>query len=151
MLEQSTAEFGEFSELYFHHFRAKSNSGIRLELLQEYIFIPLDIFRKNLHNKGINNDLDAWLTFLSVDEIDMVECLMEAYPDFIPMYRDVYEMCRNVERVMELYSKELLELDRNTVQLMIDEMQDMIDTQKEQLDKKDQEIAELKRKLELQK
>lgn len=43
------------------------------------------------------------------------------------MYEDIYTMCQNVERVMELYSKELMELDRNTVQYMMDEMQDTID------------------------
>ena len=36
-----------------------------------------------------------------------------------------------------MFSKELLELDRNTVQLMIDEMQDEIDSQKVQLQEKD--------------
>jgi len=33
--------------------------------------------------------------------------------------------------MMRLFSKELEELDKNTVQYMIDEMQDTIDTQKE--------------------
>ena len=32
-------------------------------------------------------------------------------------------MCRNIEEVMAMFSKELLEMDRNTVQLMIDDMQ----------------------------
>ena len=36
---------------------------------------------------------------------------------------------------MEMFSKELQELDRNTVQYMIDEMQDVIDAQKEDLDR----------------
>lgn len=53
-----------------------------------------------------------------------------------------------------MVSKELLELDKNTVQFMIDEMQDEIDGQKvliqemgEQLQEKDNYIAELKAKL----
>ena len=33
-------------------------------------------------------------------------------------------MCRNTEKVMNMFSKELRELDRNTVQYMIDEMQE---------------------------
>ena len=36
-------------------------------------------------------------------------------------------MCENVEKVMEMFSKELQLLDQNTVQYMIDEMQDTID------------------------
>lgn len=39
-------------------------------------------------------------------------------------------------------SKELLELDRNTVQYMINEMHDEIDSQKEQLAEKEACIAE---------
>ena len=37
---------------------------------------------------------------------------------------------------MGIFSKELEELDKNTVQYMIDEMQDAIDAQKEQLSQK---------------
>ena len=53
--------------------------------------------------------------------------LIKAYPQFKPMYEKVYEMCRNMEDIMGLFSKELRELDRNTVQLMIDEMQEELD------------------------
>jgi chromosome segregation ATPase len=59
------------------------------------------------------------------------------------MYEEVYELCRNMENVMETYSKELLELDRGTVQYMIDEMQDEIDKQKKELE---QAAGELKQK-----
>ncbi len=45
------------------------------------------------------------------------------------MYREIYELCRNVEKVMGLFSKELQILDKNTVQYMIDQMQDTIDEQ----------------------
>lgn len=68
----------------------------------------------------------------------MVVTLMEAYPEFKEMYRQVYEICRNVEDVMGLFSKELLELDRNTVQYMIDEMQEEINQYKAQLEETNQ-------------
>lgn len=55
---------------------------------------------------------------------------------------------------MEMFSKELKELDRNTVQYMIDEMQEQIDGMKRELsdkdtilDERDQEIARLKQQL----
>ena len=103
--------------------------------------IPLDIFRANLHNKGINNELDAWLTFLSADEPETIEQLIKEYPQFKPMYQQIYEICRNTERVMGLYSEELKILDKNTVQLMIDEMQDEIDGQKKALLQKDEQLS----------
>lgn len=94
--------------------------------------IPLDIFRKNQHNKDnkIENKLEAWLTFLSIDDPDMILYLIEKYPEFCPMYEEAYRLCLNIEEVMQMFSKELAELDRNTVQLMIDEMQDEINEQK---------------------
>ena len=99
------------------------------------MFIPLDIFRGILHNEGIRDELDAWLTFLSVDGPDMIVKLITEYPQFKVYYKEIYQLCRNTEKVMEMFSKELQELDRNTVQYMIDEMQDVIDAQKENLSK----------------
>ena len=70
----------------------------------------------------------------------MIAGLLQRYPQFIPMYQQLYEICRNIERVMELYSEELRILDRNTVQLLIDEMQDEINEQKVVLNQKDEQL-----------
>lgn len=88
-----------------------------MELLQEYIFVPLDIFKKILQNRNVDikNKLEAWLTFLSVDDPEIILKLLKAYPQFRPMYQEVYDMCRNLEKVMHMFSKELEELDSNTV------------------------------------
>ena len=56
--------------------------------------------------------------------------LLEKYPKFRPMYEQVYEMCRSVERVMGMFSRELKELDDNTVEFMIDELKEMVDKEK---------------------
>lgn len=97
--------------------------------LQEYVFINLDIFKEKLDNNHItiDNDLEAWLTFLSVDDPMKIQVLTERYPEFVPLYEEVYDMCQNMERFMELFSKELLELDKNTVQYMMDEMQEELE------------------------
>ena len=70
------------------------------------------------------------------------------------IYDEVYNLCLNVEKVMEMFSKELKELDQNTVQLMIDEMQEELDAkdveienQKKELESKDNRIRELEEKL----
>ena len=56
--------------------------------------------------------------------------LLERYPRFQPMYEEIYEMCRSTERVMGMFSKELKELDDNTVEFMIDELQEMVDKER---------------------
>ena len=129
--EKSTSEFHHFKNIYLHHMKQQSDTGLRLELLQEYVFIALDIFQETLDNKSvtITNELEAWLTFLSIDDPDTILKLIQSYPKFEPIYRDIYEMCLNLERMIEMFSKELAELDKNTVQYMIDEMQDKIDAQ----------------------
>ena len=73
--------------------------------------------------------LDAWLTFLTVDEPEKIMELIMAFPEFQEMYQDIYELCQNVEGVMSMFSKELQELDKNTVEYMIDEMQNEINRQ----------------------
>ena len=66
--EHSPAEFRKFPEDFIHRSSQKTDTTVKIDLLQEFVFIPLDNFRGILHNKGIRNKLDAWLTFLSVDE-----------------------------------------------------------------------------------
>ena len=148
--ETSIKEFHEYPQNYIHNFKQQSDTGLELELLQKYVFIPLDIFRGITHN-NLRNKTEAWLTFLSTDEPEIIIELISQYPEFKEMYEEIYVMCQNVEKVMEMFSKELIQLDRNTVQYMIDEMQDTIDVQKEELEAKQETIDTQKEKLEEQK
>ena len=91
---------------------------------------------------------------MSSDEAEDIVRLITDYPEFKVIYDEVYNLCLNVEKVMEMFSKELKELDQNTVQLMIDEMQEELDakdveieTQKKELESKDNRIRELEEKL----
>lgn len=131
--EKSPKELREDKMNCIHRFTQVSDTGVKLELLQEFCFVSLDIFRELLHNNGIRNKHGC--------------------------------MAHNVERVMGMFSEELRELDRNTVQLMIDEMQEEIDALKkereeareerekevsrkdEKISEQEREIAELKKKL----
>ena len=152
LFEQSPEPFHEFPDDYLHQFHQCSNTGLKLNLLQKYLFVPLDIFLDSLQYKDIKiqNRLDAWLAFLGSDDPEIIIDIIERYPDFKEMYQQVHDICRNIEEVMGMFSKELLEMDRNTVELMIDEMQDEIKQQKEVIEEKDTIIqkneAELKEK-----
>jgi len=145
--EQSPKEFHAFPKDSIHRSKQQTDTGVEVELLQEFLFIPLDIMQKIYENNGVKNKLEAWLIFLSDDNPETIIRLIEEYPEFREMYEEIYDLCLNTEKVMDMFSKELLELDRNTVQLMIDEMQDEIDSQKVQLQEKDAYIAELEAQL----
>ena len=159
--ETSIKEFHEYPQNYIHKFKQQSDTGLELELLQKYVFIPLDIFRIIYHNNvksnGKNsanrrwNKTEAWLTFLSTDEPEIIIELIRQYPEFKEMYEEIYVMCQNVEKVMEMFSKELIQLDRNTVQYMIDEMQDTIDIQKETIDTQKVELEAKQETIDTQK
>ena len=144
LFEKSPAEFKEFPERYIHRFVQKSDSGININLLQEYLFIPLDIFKKIQQNGDgrikIENRLEAWLAFFCMDDPDAIVEIINKYPDFKEMYDQVYDICRNIEEVMQMFSKELLELDRNTVKLMIDDMQKKLEENKDEISRKNEQI-----------
>ena len=86
--------------------------------------------------------LEAWFTFLAIDDIEMIIQLIEKHPEFRAIYEDVYNICQNVERVMEMFSKELQKLDRNTVQYMIDDMQDTIDAQQNTIQYQEEKLKQ---------
>ena len=117
---------------------------------QKFVYITLDIFREKQQNEGdsINNKLEAWLTFFCRDEPEMILKLIRKYPEFKPLYADIYELCRNMEDIMQIFSKELLEMDRNTVKLMIDEMQEEIEKQKEEIREKDEVLKQKDKEVE---
>lgn len=155
--EKSPKEFKKFPDVFYHRSKQVFNSGLELNLLQEYIMIPLDIYHKNPDNNTIETPLDAWLTFLSDDRPEKIIELITKYPEFKPMYETLYQMCRNVERVMNMFfSEELRIMDNNTVQYMIDEQakeieekNKLIDSQAKEMEEMAKELERLRRELEI--
>ena len=96
-----------------------------------YIFISLDKFSKEVQN--ITNELDAWLLFLSSDKPEYILFLIENYPWFKPMYETLFNMCQNIEGLMDMFSRELYEMDKNTELLMIDEFSKKVDELKKEV------------------
>lgn len=122
--------------------------------------MPLDIFRKVMENKTIENKLEAWLMLISCDEPERIIELLEKYLEFRNIYEEVYEMCRNVEEIMGLFSEELAEMDRNTISYMIEELEEEVKAEREkakatqrklekELEEKEKTIAELNQKIKM--
>lgn len=144
LFEKSEKRYHEFSnEVYIHHIEAKSDTGLEVNMLQRYTYICLDIFRNVIQNKDrkIKNNLEKWLIFLSEDNPEMILQLVNEAPEFRNLYEEVYNICQNVERMMEMFSKELEILDRNTVRYMIDEMQDELDGKSRELAAVNEELT----------
>ena len=146
--ENSPKEFKKLPKDYYHYGKQVFNTGLELNMLQEFIMIPLDIFRRNMENKSIETHLEAWLTFLTNDNPERMIELITQYPEFKPMYETAYQMCQNIERVMNMFSEELRILDRNTVKYMIEEQEQEIERKKAELEEKKQQLEEKKQQLE---
>ena len=151
LFEKSNAAFTKFSkEQYIHRFEQKSDTGVEMDLLQEYTFICLDIFNDTIHNEGrkIESRLEEWLVFLSQDDPDMIINLLNCNPELKKIYEEVYTICLNMERMMSMFSKELEILDRNTVKLMVDEMIEEYTKMTEEHAKKMEALDEVGRQME---
>jgi len=146
--EKSPSEFHCYPEYSVHRSKQQTDTGVEIELLQEFIFVALDNAKGIYENKGIRNKLDAWLIFLADDKPDTIVKLIERYPEFRVMYEEVYDMFVSTERVMNMWSKELLELDKNTERYMMDEMQKEIDEKKAELEAQKAELEAQKAELE---
>lgn len=108
------------------------SSGLKLDMLQEYILIPLDIFHSCMQNKSIDNPLEAWLTFFSSDDPTTIVQLITAYPEFKPMYETLYRICLDMEKIMGFFSQELKVMDDNTVKYMVDTLSAEVDALKQE-------------------
>ena len=100
-----------------------------------------------MHNKNIETQLDAWLTFFSSDDPATIVQLITEYPEFKPMYETLYRTCLDMEKVMGFFSQELKVMDDNTVKYMVD----TLTQQKEVLSKENEALSKdneiLKQKL----
>lgn len=77
IFEKSPRAFHKYPETWYLFFEQKSDTGLRIELLQKYLFIPLDIFTKNRQNRNRNRKRVAWLALFSSDEPEVIEELLE--------------------------------------------------------------------------
>ena len=129
-----------------------------MELLQEYFFIALDVFRKFSSPKD-KDELTAWLSLLVTENLEEADRLIRDYPWLQEIYEEIAMLRRRPEEVLGMFSEALRILDQNTVKYMIEELQTQLEDERAEkaamikekeatINKKDAEIAELKRMLE---
>ncbi|MCC8046297.1 MAG: Rpn family recombination-promoting nuclease/putative transposase [Clostridiales bacterium] len=150
LFENSPDECKDIPDRYIHYGKTKFDTGLAVHMPQEYVYVPLDIFREILHNRGIKSELDAWLTFLCEDAPEMIELLIRQYPEFQELYNEVYRLCGNMEDIMGCFSEALQEMDKNTVQYMIEEQQAQIEEQKGQIEEQQVQLKEKDSQIEKQ-
>ena len=136
IFETSTAEFHREGLGYIHMGKTIFDTGLQLELLQEYCLIALDVFRKIPYPKD-RSEQTGWLSLLAVEDVAAAELLERDFPWLSEIYRDMAEYIRKPEEVLNMFSEALRILDHNTVQYMIEEQQKELEEQQKKLVQKD--------------
>ena len=169
LFENSSSLISEVDEaLYFHVGKTKFNTGIKIKLLQDYVLVSLDTFKKYRYSdirKGRTEvteyDYDRTqysekqvtekmkldrLKFLSLfvaETPEEIEQLIEIFPDLESVRLDINEYLERPKEVLNMFSEALRILDRNTAELMVDRMKDEMDELKLQKGKLEAQNGEL--------
>ncbi len=126
IMENSTDEFKKAAPEYLHKRITTYSSGVHITTLENVTYISLDTFKKKAENK-LETTLDAWLHFFTAETPGEVLRLIEAYPEFLPMYQDIAEFRKHPEEVIGMFSEALRIMDRNTTKYMIDDLHQQLD------------------------
>ncbi|MCH5265527.1 MAG: PD-(D/E)XK nuclease family transposase [Lachnospiraceae bacterium] len=153
IMEQSPAEFRK-SGAYIHHFRQRSDTGLELELLQYYDYICLDNFCRQ--RPCIVGELENWLTFLSLRDVEGMKEFLAREKSFQPVYDCAIMMLANRKELMAMLSEMLANEDivaslnltnESTIKRLQQEKQEILKESERALREKEAEIQRLKEQL----
>ena len=130
ILEKSSGEFSRYSDHYVHRASQVFDTGLSLNLLQEYIFISLDIFHNIVHE--IKEEMDAWLMLLSSDDSVDIARIITAFPEFSEYYRELAGFQEKPEELISMFSRVLAEMDRDEYFCMMEELKENVRSLSEQ-------------------
>ena len=101
------------------------------------------------------------MLFLASDQIEDIMEVCEAYPEFIPIYREVFDFSNQMEELVMMFSDALREMDRNEERYMVEELRaerkklekenDKLSREKDRLEEQKNSLEEQKNTLEVQK
>ena len=149
LIEESTAVYWKHPQEYIHRGKPDFDTGLELDLLQEYILIPLDIFKNMPHNNI--DKLEAWLYFIGSDEPKDIFRVVEAYPEFKELYKELIGLRYDMEgltSMFDYYRQLLREADEGTVQYMIEEQKKELEVVNQELEAANQELEAKNQELE---
>lgn len=144
-MEQSSGAFKKYPEDYIHRGEWKFDTGLEMNMLQKYFYLPIDIFLSIMDNKideGALSELEAWIYFIGSDKPNDMEKIIRAYPKFAKMYEEINIFRKNPKEAVGMFSEALRILDENTVKLMIEQQKEEIAKVEAELADKNAELAD---------
>jgi len=143
-MEESSNEFKECPDDYIHRGSVTFDTGLQMKMLQEYYYLPIDIFRSimdNISDKGALSELEAWIYFIGSDRPEDMEKVIRTYPKFAKMYEEINRFRKDPKEAVGMFSEALRIMDENTVKLMIEQQKEEIKEKDEIIQQKDAELA----------
>ena len=126
LYENSTAAFRQCPGTYLHYGKTTFNTGLKLDLLQEFCLVALDAYRKIPYPKREKSEQHAWLSFLTTEDLKDAETLVKDYPWLEEIYREIAVLRRRPEEVLGMWSDALRILDENTMKLYVEELEEKL-------------------------
>lgn len=150
IMEKSSKEFKKLPEAFIHRGKWTFDTGLKVELLQEFIFVSLDNFMQMKDNESIEalDELDAWLYFLGSDKPRDIQKIISSHPKFEQMYEEINYFRYHPEEAVRMFSEALRILDENTVKYMIEELEQEIEERNLKIEERNKELEEKDKKLE---
>ena len=142
LMESSPSVYWECADAYIHHGKQIFNTGLKLDLLQEYFMVPLDVFRKMPHNKI--NKLEAWLYFIGSDEPKDIYRVIEAFPEFKELYNELLMLRYKTKELVNMFDvirEALRAADEGTVEYMVEEQQRKLAEQQKTIVEQSEQLA----------
>ena len=146
IFENSPAELKKdyVKDAYIHFGHTTFDTGIHMDLLQDFYLIPLDVFQKSHYSKSIKerNELNGRLALLSTDNVCKLDELVSDYPYLESIIADIASYLDKPEEVIGMFSDALRILDENTARYMIELKDEEIAEKNKLLAEKDDQLAE---------
>ncbi len=147
IFEKSTQIFHERGMHYVHRGRTVFDTGLKMELLQEYCLVALDVFREKPYPKD-KTEQTAWIAFLATDSLCQAEELAAEFPWLEEIYAEMTDYLHRPEEVLDMYSEALKIMDQNTVQYMIELQQQKMEELQQQANELQSQVEESQRQVE---
>jgi uncharacterized small protein (DUF1192 family) len=142
LFEDSPAVFRCDNEHYIHTGRMRTDTGIEPDSISRHIYVTLDIFKKQMQNKAVTTELEAWLTLLSTQNLDTIAELIEKFDGFAEIYREIIQMRTKPEELIKMFDSCFRELDRNEELMYLEEVKNDLAEAKSNLNEAKNDLAE---------
>ncbi len=139
IFEKSSRMFHEGMEHYLHKGNTTFDTGLKLELLQDYCLIALDVFREISYAEE-RNERKGWISLLATEGVEDALRLAKEYPWLEEIYQEIGTYMTRTEEVLEMFSEALRMMDQNTVRYMIEEQQEQLSQQLQVIDEQQERL-----------